>query len=585
MKNIRLKYNLIFFLLAVVVMFSCPHYFTIVRADEKKTGSSLQNMSIDEIVALSQFDGRNYGLVTAVKDQGSKNICWAYASINASESSILRNGLSGATSDTLNLLPEQIAYRRHNRDADPLNNTVGEYTGKSWTATPGNPAYSAFLLSQWCGPISSNLSSNADPYVNTNYRLENSVLIDSGKTGSARIAELKRAVATYGAVTFSYNNVREVDYYNPKNETDYGVAHACTIIGWDDTINANKFVPNGATQNGGWLIKNSYSSKPYFYMSYDNTGSQVWAFQYAEKEKYNYNYFYDNSVDDSLNELINGTRVANVFEAKKAGEGKAEYVKAVNVSAQGTNVKCRVEIYTNLTDKTDPYSGTLSASGERIFEYNGYNTVELDNMAKIEKGTYYAIVVNVSSADGTTSPYLRFSLDDGGQSYKYGASWSKVRYSARIKAFTVLADENTTNIVENDVTIQEKMTFTGGELKPNVVVVCNGKTLVENVDYTVRYHNNINVGLASVEITGIGEYSGTITKYFTIEKVVEPGPTEPENPTPTPEPETPNEEEKDTNKKQLSVPEKVGLVVGVIVIGCVPIISHIIKIKIYKRKR
>lgn len=45
----------------------------------------------------------------------------------------------------------------------------------------------------------------------------------------------------------------------------------------------------------------------------------------------------------------------------------------------------------------------------------------------------------------------------------------------------------------------------------------NGDLLVENEDYTVEYKNNRLMGKAKVVISGIGGYSGTITKTFTIQ--------------------------------------------------------------------
>ena len=54
--------------------------------------------------------------------------------------------------------------------------------------------------------------------------------------------------------------------------------------------------------------------------------------------------------------------------------------------------------------------------------------------------------------------------------------------------------------------------YNGNEKKP--VVSITG--LVENVDYTVSYFNNVNLGTAAVIITGIGMYSGVIIKDFTI---------------------------------------------------------------------
>ncbi len=42
------------------------------------------------------------------------------------------------------------------------------------------------------------------------------------------------------------------------------------------------------------------------------------------------------------------------------------------------------------------------------------------------------------------------------------------------------------------------------------------RLLRENVDYTVEYKNNVNVGEATVVVHGIGDYEGTVTKAFTI---------------------------------------------------------------------
>ena len=42
--------------------------------------------------------------------------------------------------------------------------------------------------------------------------------------------------------------------------------------------------------------------------------------------------------------------------------------------------------------------------------------------------------------------------------------------------------------------------------------------MVENTDYTLSYSNNINPGTASVKVTGKGNYTGTVTKNFTIKQ-------------------------------------------------------------------
>ena len=60
--------------------------------------------------------------------------------------------------------------------------------------------------------------------------------------------------------------------------------------------------------------------------------------------------------------------------------------------------------------------------------------------------------------------------------------------------------------------------YDGTEKKPNVAVYLNVDRLVEGIDYTLTYSDNINAGnlTATVTVTGIGNYSGTAKGYFTI---------------------------------------------------------------------
>ena len=72
-----------------------------------------------------------------------------------------------------------------------------------------------------------------------------------------------------------------------------------------------------------------------------------------------------------------------------------------------------------------------------------------------------------------------------------------------------------TNIAGASVTAANQ-TYTGSVLTPAVTVVLNGKTLVSGTDYTVAYSNNVNVGTATIIVTGMGDYTGTATGSFRI---------------------------------------------------------------------
>lgn len=60
--------------------------------------------------------------------------------------------------------------------------------------------------------------------------------------------------------------------------------------------------------------------------------------------------------------------------------------------------------------------------------------------------------------------------------------------------------------------------YTGEEQKPAVVVANGGTTLVQDVDYTVTYENNVNAGQAAAIVRGCGRYMGDVTLPFTIQK-------------------------------------------------------------------
>ena len=58
--------------------------------------------------------------------------------------------------------------------------------------------------------------------------------------------------------------------------------------------------------------------------------------------------------------------------------------------------------------------------------------------------------------------------------------------------------------------------YDGKAKKPGVTVKLNGKTLKNSTDYTVSYSNNTKVGTAKVTITGKGNYTGSVSKTYSI---------------------------------------------------------------------
>ncbi|MGI6217788.1 MAG: carbohydrate-binding domain-containing protein [Coriobacteriales bacterium] len=77
-------------------------------------------------------------------------------------------------------------------------------------------------------------------------------------------------------------------------------------------------------------------------------------------------------------------------------------------------------------------------------------------------------------------------------------------------------DTDDTDISGATVAAIPDQTYTGDAIEPDVTVTLNGTTLVAGTDYYVTYSDNIEVGTATVTITGTGDYTGSTTATFNI---------------------------------------------------------------------
>lgn len=90
----------------------------------------------------------------------------------------------------------------------------------------------------------------------------------------------------------------------------------------------------------------------------------------------------------------------------------------------------------------------------------------------------------------------------------------KGNYSGTVsKTFKINAKSISSTTVALSTT---SYTYDGTAKKPSVTVKDGTKTLTSGTDYTVSYSNNTNAGTATVTVTGKGNYTGTVSKNFTI---------------------------------------------------------------------
>lgn len=150
------------------------------------------------------------------------------------------------------------------------------------------------------------------------------------------------------------------------------------------------------------------------------------------------------------------------------------------------------------------------------------------------KGDQVANVIATLAPSGTTD-VVRWSLDKEGiveirELNEQSTDSAKVLEVNPVDVGTVVLTATTVSGLCKSVNIEvkareienvtiadiEDVVYTGIGLTPYIVVSNDGMDLMKDRDYTCEYNNNINVGLATVTIKGIGNYAGTKSATFNI---------------------------------------------------------------------
>lgn len=133
--------------------------------------------------------------------------------------------------------------------------------------------------------------------------------------------------------------------------------------------------------------------------------------------------------------------------------------------------------------------------------------------------------------DGSAKTPIVTSVELFGETLTYGTDYT-VAYKNNVDAGTATINVcgvnpyggcKVINFVINAVAIVptiasiEDVTYSGVALTPEISVY-NGGTLLTDADYIVEYADNLNAGTASVSVTLKGNYSGSASKTFTVEK-------------------------------------------------------------------
>ncbi|MCD7840015.1 MAG: hypothetical protein LUG46_05225, partial [Erysipelotrichaceae bacterium] len=201
----------------------------------------------------------------------------------------------------------------------------------------------------------------------------------------------------------------------------------------------------------------------------------------------------DNTLIKDIDYTVDYNDNINVGTATITITGINDYTGTCTQTFEITSASYEVDV-TAYTGTYDGKSHTITLSNVKAGSTIQYKTSA--------SGTYTSTKPTRTSV-GTTTVYYQITNDN----YKTITGTTTITINA-IKVTNFTATLSTTSY-----------TYDGNAKKPSVTVTdTSGKKLVSGTDYSVTYSNNTNAGTATVTITGKGNYSGTITKTFTINK-------------------------------------------------------------------
>ena len=382
-------------------------------------------------------------LVTAVRDQGRYNTCWAFSTMAALESRLLSGG------ETWDLSEDNLITR----------SGFGPFAAGPY-AYGGNYQMSSAYFARWAGP----LTESADPYhtpatkpVSPVRKHVQGVVLLAPRRSAADNDAIKGAVMSYGAVATQmyypasdvgvYDAAAQAFYYAGGAEANHGVA----IVGWDDTYSAAAFTkpPPG---DGAFLVRNSWGAQwgdgGYFWISYHDSVLARADLSMALSSvdavgAYARAYGYD-KLGWTSSIGLTGTADAGVarFASRFTAEA-SEKVAAVSFYTIAPNAAYRVY--------AGPSFGALTVRGSGTVADAGYVTVPLSPRMYVGKARKFVVAVRLD-VPGTKypvpieAPVARYAAAtaSAGQSFiRVGGRWvditSRAGYADTnvcLKAFT-----------------------------------------------------------------------------------------------------------------------------------------------------
>ena len=392
---------------------SNPYSFHI--SSEKKASGAKASKAPSRSASLpSQYDSRDYGYITPVRNQGNTSTCWAHATMASIEGYELANGISQPGIDYSE--SHLIWFTGNPRDISGNSNAKdGENDGAEAYDTGGNWFRATITLAN-----SEGINNDSDyplyPYGPSQYPFtESDRYTHTSGRGICDVEqpdtpeEIKQAIMSNGAVTICFASYDDYflnvttegghTYYSYCCDNNYGTNHAVALVGWDDSYPASRFGVNPGA-NGAWLAKESWGTNSkdngYFWISYaDPTINDYTSFTTRSFEDNYRTYSYTSAENGGYFTQVN--QYANVYTC--TGYELLSTVGIFNYTPEST---ITIDIYKNPVSG-NPSRGTKVGTATRYLDNEGYFTFEFSDIP-LNPNDKFSAVVTVSSSNEIKLP-------------------------------------------------------------------------------------------------------------------------------------------------------------------------------------
>lgn len=467
-----------------------------------KTQSLINNITSYSLKESSTLPA-SYSLVeegfdTSIKDQMNTGSCWTFSTVATIETYMKKK-----YNEDFDLSERHIEYATSRTF---LNNEINPFGYNREVDDGGNFFIASGYLMNNLGPV----KESDMPFKNSTEKISlneiknkevaidiNDIMMNFSDDCSAISSSMKEHLLNYGALNTNIYMTSSPSYYNTQTNALYYngtlyANHAVAIVGWDDNYSKDNFSStNKPTNDGAWLIKNSYGASwgnnGYFYVSYEDTrvcqgisgisdADTVFADNYYSHDSFGVN----TNIGYPTSENPYEAYAANIFTKGAKTEELSEVVV-------GSLYYADLEIYVVPTKEESPSLENAIYAGAGVIKYGGYTTIKLENPILL-KDEEFTIIVKYTSF----------------YNYPIGASTNDNQFWA-----------NVTTSLKKSYTSSNGQIFTdlGNNIADNEYFIASIKAKTNNVTYEINNKTDLNA-LAINNLEGGDINLNLTTKYI-----------------------------------------------------------------------